>query len=80
MARLEIRDGDDKTTRVLRVNEDGEIEAEPADESWLEELENMYVVDPRDGKQKEPRDGDEWLYGLQVNYRGIYFRGVYVEE
>ncbi len=82
MARLEIRDPDDRTTRTLRVSADGQIETEPVDTAWESELLGLSVVDPRDDPRVRltPEDGDRWLYGLQVNYRGIYFRGVYIDE
>lgn len=82
MARLEIRNWDDETTRTLRVGPDGALEIEPPDAKWEAELERLIVVDPRDDPLVPlgPEDGDKWLYGLQVNYRGIYFRGVYIPE
>lgn len=107
MARLEIRDSDDKTIATVRVTPDGLIEMEPANADWENELKSMYVVDaridregpPDPGKEAKlrenpgqeydyerpvikvtPDDGDVWLFGLQINYRGIYARGVYIDE
>jgi hypothetical protein len=82
MARLEIRDPDDKTIATVRVSPDGLIEMEPANPAWEAELKSLNVVDPRGDEPVvvTPADGDDWLYGLQINYRGIYARGVYIDE
>lgn len=87
MARLEIHDSDDKTIRTLRVTPGGHLETEPHDLDWESELNQLYVVDIRPGRDSDrmpskvtSADGNAWLYSLQLNYRGIYFRGVYVDE
>jgi hypothetical protein len=80
MARLEIRDADDNTVRTLRVAPGGLIDEDPVDPQWEHELRSMNVVNGETGALLRPEDGDKWLYWLQVNYRSIYFRGVYIEE
>jgi hypothetical protein len=105
MARLEIRNSDDKTIATVRVSPGGLIEMDPPNAGWEAELKQLVVVDARidregppdpikerklrdaaDGDDDRdvvrvtPEDGDVWLFGLQVNYRGIYARGVYIDE
>lgn len=81
MSRLEIRDPNDKVVATIRVTE-GAIEMQPPDPAWERELSELHVVDPRSGEPVKvtPADGDSWLFGLQINYRGIYARGVYIDE
>lgn len=79
MARLEIRDADDNVVRTVRVDDD-QIVVDPPDDDWIEELQNLRVVDRNDEPVHYSEEPDAWLQGLQLNYRGIYFRGVYVPE
>lgn len=77
MARLEIRDPDDNTIRVLRLI-DGKPVSFPTNPEWEAELLSLRVEDPETGEVLTPAAGNRWLYALQLNYRSIYFRGVYV--